>query len=408
MKTTFDIAAVKADFPVLQTQVQGKPLVYLDHAATAQKPAAVIDAMTDFYRTGYATIHRGVYSLSQESTARFDEVRAQIASFLGAKRPAQIIFVRGTTEAINLVAYSYGRPFIKAGDEIIASEIEHHANLVPWQQLCLEKGCVLRIIPVDDAGVLDISAYESLLSEKTALVAIGHVSNALGTIHPVKDIVRLAHGVGAKVLIDGAQGVGHFDVNVSELDCDFYCFSGHKLYGPTGIGVLYAKYELLDKMVPYQTGGDMIEFVTFEKTTFAKPPEKFEAGTPAIAEVIGLGAAITYLRALGSDAIAAHEHALLAYATKSVLNIAGLRIIGTAPSKSGVISFVLEDIHPHDIGTILDSENIAIRAGHHCSQTTMKRFGVPATARASFGVYTDYEDIDRLIAGIKRVKEIFS
>lgn len=404
---TLDAKKIRKDFPILSREMNGKPLVYLDNAATAQKPLSVIQRLDDFYRKQYATIHRGVYVLSQNATEECDASREKCRQFLNAKRTEEIIFVRGTTEAINLVAAAYGRKFLKAGDEIIISTIEHHANIVPWQVLCEEKNLKLKIIPVNDAGELIIDEYKKLLTAKTKLVAVGHVSNALGTIHPVKEIIRLAHQAGALVLLDGAQGAPHQKVDVQELNCDFYCFSGHKVYGPTGVGVLYAKYDLLDVMDPYQCGGEMIESVTFEKTTFAKPPRKFEAGTVAIAEIVGLAPALEYIQQLGLDRIEAYEHELLTEATDRLQKIEGLRIIGTAAHKAAVISFELDNIHPHDIGTVLDQEGVAIRTGHHCAQPTMRRFGVPATARASFAFYNTLEEIDVLVRSIEKVKRVF-
>lgn len=404
---TYDVEKIRKDFPVLAQTVNGKPLVYLDNAATTQKPKAVIERLHEFYGKEYATIHRGVYTLSQKATFAVEAVRKKCQQFLNAKKVTEIIFVRGATEAINLVAAGYGRKFLKAGDEIIISQIEHHANIVPWQQLCLEKGANLKIVPVNDDGEIELDVYKKILSSKTKIVAIGHMSNALGTIHPVKQIVRWAHEAGAIALIDGAQGAPHMKVDVRDLDCDFYCFSGHKIYGPTGTGVLYGKENLLDAMNPYQTGGEMIESVTFEKTTFAKSPAKFEAGTPAIAEIVGLGSALDYVSAIGLDAIHAHESALLKEATAKLLQIPGLRIIGTAKDKGSVISFLLDEIHPHDIGTILDQDGIAIRTGNHCAQPTMQRFKVPATARASFGMYNRAEEIDVLVKSLYLVKEVF-
>ncbi|MBT5855858.1 cysteine desulfurase [bacterium] len=399
---------LKKDFPVLQQTMNGKPLIYLDNAATTQKPQAVIDAMTSFYQDSYATVHRGVYRLGHESTAIYDAVRKQVSRFINADSEKEIVYVKGTTEAINLVANSFAGEFLQAGDEILVSEIEHHANFVPWQQVAKRNGLVFRTIPVNDVGELDMTAYESMLSPKTKLVAIGHVSNALGTIHPVKEVVKKAHSVGAKVLIDGAQSVAHMKVDVQDLDCDFYAFSGHKLLGPTGIGVLYAKKELLEAMPPYMLGGDMIETVGLTETTFAPIPEKFEAGTPAFVEVIGLSAAISYIEKIGLEAIEAIEANLLAIATEKLSKIDGLKIIGTAKNKAAVISFVLDNIHPHDIGTILDEYGIAIRAGHHCAQPAMTRYCVPATARASFSFYNTESDIDKLVSGIHAVVEMFA
>lgn len=403
-----DVKKIRKDFPVLARKVHGHPLVYLDNAATAQKPLAVIERLDRFYRNEYATVHRGVYTMSQNSTWECDQVREKCRIFLNAVRTEEIIFVRGATEAVNLAAAGYGRKFLKSGDEIILTQIEHHANIIPWQRLREEKGIVLKIVPVNDRGELILEEYRKLLTPKTKIVAAAHMSNALGTIHPIKEMTRLAHEAGAVVLIDGAQGAPHQKADVQEIGCDFYCFSGHKIYGPTGVGVLYAKLEHLEAMDPYQTGGEMIEIVTFEKTTFAKPPLKFEAGTPAIAEIVGLGPALDYVEGLGFERIEACEHELLVEATEKLSKVEGLKIIGTAVNKGAIISFVLEGIHPHDIGTILDQEGIAIRTGHHCSQTTMQRFGVPATARASFAFYNTKEEIDCLVRGLEKVKKVFA
>ena len=407
VENQFDVQKIRKDFPVLAQEMNGKPLVYLDNAATTQKPISVIDRLHEFYSNQYATVHRGVYTLSQNSTWECDQVREKCRAFLNAEKTSEIIFVRGTTEAINLVATGYGRKFLKAGDEIIISALEHHANIIPWQQLCFEKGMALRVIPVSDQGELLMEEYKKLLSPKTKLVAVGHISNALGTINPIKEIIRLAHEAGAVALIDGAQGVAHSKVDVRDLDCDFYCFSSHKVYGPTGIGVLYAKTKHLEDMDPYQFGGEMIEIVTHEKTTFAKPPFKFEAGTPAIAEIVGLGPALDYVGKIGLDKIEAYEHELLTDATQKLSAIQGLTIVGTARKKAAVISFVLDGIHPHDIGTILDQEGIAIRTGHHCAQPVMRRYNLPATARASFSFYNTHAEIDALVRGIKKVFEVF-
>ena len=402
-----DVKKIRKDFPVLAREMNGHPLVYLDNAATAQKPLSVIRRIDDFYRNEYATVHRGVYTLSQNSTWECEQVREKCREFLNAPRAAEIIFTKGTTEAVNLVAAGYGRKFLKAGDEIIISAIEHHANLVPWQQLAFEKGAVLKVIPANDRGELLMEEYKKILSEQTKIVAVNHVSNALGTINPIREMIRLARQAGAVVLIDGAQGASHLKVDVQALDCDFYCFSGHKLYGPTGVGVLYGKLEHLEAMDPYQFGGEMIETVTFEKTTFAKPPLKFEAGTPPIAQIVGLGPALDYLQDLGFDRIEAYEHELLLEATRRLSRIEGLKIIGTAAQKTAIVSFTLEGIHPHDIGTILDRQGIAVRTGHHCAQPVMQRFRVPATARASFAFYNRKEEIEALVRGIETVKKIF-
>ncbi len=404
---SFDVDRIRADFPVLSQHANGYPLAYLDNAATTQKPRAVIDRMTAFYSQEYATVRRGVYNLSAKATQAYEAVRHQVASFINAPSASDIIFVRGTTEAINLVAHAYGRAFLKTGDEIIISHLEHHANIVPWQQVCEATGAVLKVIPINDQGDLILEAYEALLSERTKLVSVNYISNSLGTVNPVKTIIDKAHAVGAVVMIDGAQSAPHMKVDVQALDCDFYAFSGHKIYGPSGIGVLYGKRDLLDKMPPYQTGGDMIEWVTFEKTTFAKAPQKFEAGTPAIVEVMGLGAAITYLEGIGFETIQAVESELLDYATVQLAHVDGLKIIGTAKEKASVISFVLDDIHPHDVGTLLDQRGIAVRAGHHCTQPVMARFNVPATTRASVSFYNTRAEIDRLIDGLNYVIKVF-
>lgn len=403
----WDVEKIRRDFPVLGQTMNGKPLVYLDNAATTQKPVCVIERMDKFLREEYATVHRGVYTLSQNSTWECDLVRDTARKFLNAGRTAEIIFVKGATEAINLVASAYGRKFFKSGDEVLISEMEHHANIVPWQLLAKEKGLKLSIIPIDDSGELLMEEYKKLLSERTKIVAIMHVSNALGTVNPVKEIVRLAHDAGARVLIDGAQAAAHIRVDVQDLDCDFYCFSGHKTYGPTGVGVLYGKLELLETMDPYQSGGEMIEWVSFEKTTFAKPPLKFEAGTPAIAEIVGLGPALDYLQTLEIDEVRAREQRLLKLATERLSAIGGIQIIGTASEKSAIVSFVFGDIHPHDIGTILDQEGIAIRTGHHCAQPLMRRYGLPATARASFACYNTEAEVQALAHALEKVRKVF-
>lgn len=396
----------RTDFPVLKTRVNGMQLIYLDNAATTQKPLAVIEAERDYYSNYNANVHRGVHALSQRATDAYEEARAKVQRFINAASPNEIIFVRGTTEAINLVAQSYGRSRFQAGDEIVLTQMEHHSNIVPWQMLCQQTGAGLRIVPVDDNGELRMEKFETLLNERTRLVAVTHVSNTLGTINPVKEIIALAHGRGVPVLLDGAQAAAHVAVDVQALDCDFYAFSGHKLYGPTGIGVLYGKTELLDAMPAYQGGGDMIRSVSFEETTYNILPYKFEAGTPNIAGVIGLGAAIDYVKGIGFDALAAHERALLSYATPTLSAIPGLRLIGTAHEKTCILSFVLEGAHPHDIGTILDREGVAIRAGHHCTMPLMERYGVPATARASFALYNTRQEVDALAAAIYKAKEV--
>ncbi len=403
----FDVERVRADFPVLNQTIHGKPLVYLDNAATAQKPRAVIDAIVKFYEVDCANIHRGVHELSQRSTAAYEETRAKVRRFLNARHKQEIIFVRGTTEGINLVTQTWGRTHLKQGDEIIIAGLEHHSNIVPWQFVCEETGARLRVIPIDERGELILEEYEKLLGPHTRMVAIGHVSNALGTINPVARIIRLAHAAGALTLVDGAQAVPHMPVDLQALDADFYAFSGHKLYGPTGIGVLYGKTELLDAMPPYQGGGDMIRTVTFEKTTYNDLPYKFEAGTPDIAGGIGLGAAVDYVTRLGIDKIGAYEHELLLYATEALEQIPGLRIIGTAREKAAVLSFVMEGIHPHDIGTVLDHQGIAVRTGHHCAQPVMDRYHIPATTRASLAFYNTAAEIDALVAGLYKVKEVF-
>jgi cysteine desulfurase / selenocysteine lyase len=403
----FDVQTVRADFPILKRRIHGKPLIYLDNAATSQKPQVVIDTLTRYYSEENANIHRGAYFLSEQATQAYEDARLKVRHFLNAPSEREIIFTRSVSEAINLVVHSYGRKYIKAGDEIIISAMEHHSNIVPWQILCEEKGAILRVVPINDAGEFQLEAYEKLLNPRTKFVAVTQVSNALGSITPVRQIIDLAHQHEIPVLIDGAQAVPHFKVDVHELDCEFYGFSGHKLYGPTGIGILYGKAKLLEAMSPYQGGGDMIRSVTFEKTIYAPIPSKFEAGTPHIAGGIGLGAAIDYLEGIGMEEINAYEQELLVYATAAVGAAPGVRIFGTAKEKAGVISFSLEDVHPHDIATILDQEGIAIRTGHHCAQPVMDRFGVPAMARASLAFYNTKEEIDALVAGIHKVKEVF-
>ena len=403
----FDVEEVRRDFLILGEKVRGKPLVYLDSAATTQKPRVVIERLDRYYRTENANIHRGIHFLSERATEAYEEARATVARFLGAADAREIVFVRGTTEAINLVAQSYGRKFIGEGDEIVLSAMEHHSNIVPWQILREQVGADLRVIPMNDHGELLVDEYERLFSDQTKLVAVTHVSNALGTINPVGEIIQIAHRRGVPVMVDGAQAVPHLRVDVREIDCDFYAFSGHKLYGPTGVGVLYGKASLLDAMPPYQGGGDMISSVTFEKTLYNVLPYKFEAGTPNIAGAIGLGAAIDYLSKVRLDLVAAHERELLAYATEAVSAIKGVRIIGTAREKAAVLSFVLDGVHAHDVGTILDQDGIAIRAGHHCAMPVMERFGVPATARASLGLYNTREEVDALVGAIEEVKRMF-
>ncbi len=397
----------RENFPVLNQRVHGKPLVYLDNAATTQKPQAVLDAMNQFYQADNSNIHRGVHELSERSTRHYEEARVKVQQFINAGDWREIVFVRGVTEGINLVAYTYGRRNIEAGDEIVISAMEHHSNIVPWQILCEEKKAILRIAPINLRGELLLDEFESLLGPRTKLVSVVHVSNALGTINPVAEITRIAHRHGVPVFIDGAQAVAHMKVDVQKLDCDFYSLSGHKMFGPTGIGVLYGKATLLEKMPPYQGGGDMIRSVTFAKTTYNELPYKFEAGTPNIAGTIGLGAAIDYIDSIGIEHIRAYEHDLLAYGTEQLERIPGLRIIGTAREKASVLSFVLEGVHPHDVGTILDREGVAVRTGHHCAQPVLEWFGVPATTRASLAFYNTKQDIDALVAGIYKVKEIF-
>jgi cysteine desulfurase/selenocysteine lyase len=405
--TPFDVERVRRDFPILQRRSHGEPLVFLDSAASAQKPRQVIDAMSEFYERDYANIHRGVYELSQRATEAFEGARAKVRDFLNAES-REIVFVRGTTEAINLVARAYGARNVGAGDEILITAMEHHSNIVPWQLLCEEKGAVLRVAPIDDRGELMMDEFEKLLSPRTRIVAVAHVSNALGTVNPVREITELAHSRGVPVLVDGAQAVPHTRVDVQDLDCDFYAFSGHKLFGPSGVGTLFGKADLLADMPPYQGGGEMILTVTFEKSTFREIPYRFEAGTPDIAGAVGLGAAIDYVSGVGFDRIAAHEDDLLAYGTALLEEIPGLRIIGTAAEKASMLSFVLDGIHPHDVGTILDHEGIAVRTGHHCAQPVMERFGIPATTRASVALYNRRSDLDALANGIRKAQEIFS
>jgi len=405
---TWDVERVRADFPVLHQTVNGKPLIYLDNGASSQVPQVVIDRGIFYIEQEHSNIHRGVHYLSQRATTAYEGAREKVKRFINARESRECIFVRGATEGINLVMHGYGRKFIGEGDEIIISAMEHHANIVPWQMLCEEKGARLRVIPMNDAGELILDEYDALLNTRTKLVAITHVSNALGTINPIKEMIVQAHKYGVPVLIDGAQSAPHMPVDVQDLDCDFYAFSGHKMYAPTGSGIVYGKAELLEKMNPFQGGGDMIKTVTFEKTTYAELPNKMEAGTPAIASQIGLGAAIDYLDSIGREQAAVYEAELLRYATERVSSIEGVRIIGTAKNKASVLSFVIDGIHPHDIGTILDQEGIAVRAGHHCAQPVMQRFNLPATARASFAFYNTKAEIDVLAQTIEKVIEIFS
>tara|TARA_R110002073_G_scaffold243270_2_gene405473 strand:+ start:3873 stop:5135 length:1263 start_codon:yes stop_codon:yes gene_type:complete len=406
--TAFNVDKVRQDFPILNEQVHGKPLVYLDNAATAQKPKQVIEALNTYYRESNSNIHRGVHTLSEKATAIYEKARDKVKTFINADSTKEIVFVRGATEAINLVAQSFGRNTLKAGDEIIITELEHHSNIVPWQILSEQTGAKLNYIPINDAGELILEEYEKLLSDKTRIVAVGHISNALGTINPIKTITDKAHAVGAKVLVDGAQAVPHTRVDVKELNCDFYVFSGHKLFGPTGIGVLYGKEALLEAMPPYQGGGDMIQMVTMEKSTYNALPYKFEAGTPHIAGVIGLGAAVDYVNELDLETAAQYEIELLDYANEQAAQVAGLNFVGTAKNKTSILSFTLDGIHPHDIGTILDGEGVAIRAGHHCAMPVMERFSIPATARASFAFYNTREEVDALIKAIDKCQKVFN
>ena len=403
----FDVARIREDFPVLRQQIHGKPLVYLDNAATSQKPKSVVETIEQYYLTENSNVHRGVHLLSERATEAFEGARAKVARFLNARDAREIVFVRGATEGINLVAHSFARPLLTAGDEILISEMEHHSNIVPWQIIREETGAVLRVVPINDDGELRLDEYERLFSARTRLVSIAHVSNALGTINPVKRVIEMAHERGVPVLIDGAQAAPHLPVDVQALDCDFYVCSGHKLFGPTGIGIVFGKAHLLEAMPPYQGGGDMILSVTFEKTIYNEAPIKFEAGTPHIAGAIGLGAAIDYVGSIGLDQIAAYEGELLAYATDAISAIPGLRIIGTAKEKASILSFVLDGVHAHDIGTILDQEGIAIRTGHHCAQPVLQRFGVPATARASLAFYNTRDEIDALVKAIYKVTDLF-
>ncbi len=406
--TPFDVEKIREDFPILNREVHEHPLVYLDNAATTQKPQAVIDAISHYYAFNNANIHRGVHLLSQTATDAYEAARESVQHFLNADDSVEIIFVRGATEGINLVAQTYGREHVGAGNEVIITAMEHHSNIVPWQMLCEEKSARLRIAPMNDAGELLLDQFEALLNPKTKFIAVSHISNALGTVNPVARLVEMAHRRGIPVLVDGAQAVPHTKVDVRALDCDFYVFSGHKVYGPTGVGVLYGKRQMLEAMPPYQGGGDMIRSVTFEKTLYNQLPYKFEAGTPNMAGVIGLAVAIEYVQGIGLDAIAAHEHELLLYGTKCLSSVPGLRMIGTAKEKAGVLSFVMEDIHPHDIGTVLDRQGIAIRTGHHCAQPLMQRFGIAATARASLAMYNTMGELDALVAGLYKLREVFA
>lgn len=404
----YDVVSIRNDFPILGTQVHGKPLVYLDNAASSQHPVQVIGAIKKLYESGYSNIHRGVHQLSQDATTAYENSRASVRGFIHADCIHEIVFTSGTTESINLVAQSYARPRLQKGDEILITHMEHHSNIVPWQMVCEQTGAELKVVPISDRGELEMARFSELLSERTKLVSVGHVSNALGSVNPLQEIIDAAHAIGVPVLVDGAQAVPHIPVDVQALDCDFYAFSGHKIYGPTGIGVLYGKEKLLNEMPPYKGGGDMILSVSFEGTTYNTLPYKFEAGTPNIAGAIGLGAAIEYVQSIGLGAIAAHEHGLLEYATSKLKEIGGLRIIGEAEQKAGLVSFVLDTVHPHDIGTMLDMEGVAIRTGHHCAQPVMERYNVPATARASFAMYNTFAEIDVLTEAIKKTIGMFA
>ena len=406
-KKTYDVEKIRNDFPILKTTVHGKPLVYLDNAATTQKPQYVIDKENNYYKKYNANIHRGVHALSQEATEAFEESRIIVKKFINALGKNEIIFTRGTTESVNLVASTYGRVNIEEGDEIIISHMEHHSNIVPWQMLSQEKNAKLKVIPINDDGELIFEEFEKMINNRTKFISVVYASNSLGTVNPVKKIIDLAHSYNIPVMLDAAQAVNHLPINVQELDCDFLAFSGHKLYGPTGIGILYGKVNHLDAMPPYMGGGDMISKVTFEETTYNELPHKFEAGTPHISGAIGLGAAIEYIENIGLENIARHENELLLYATEAVSDLTGLRIIGTAKEKISVLSFHFENVHPHDVGTFLDFEGVAIRTGHHCTQPLMKRFNIPATSRASFGMYNTKEEVDILVAGLKKILEVF-
>jgi len=403
----FDAAAARKNFPVLGTMAHGRPLVYLDNAATTQKPRRVIDAVSGYYERSNSNVHRGVHYLSGEATRLYEEARERVAGFIGAADPAEIVFLRGTTEAINLVCHSWGRTNVRSGDEVIISAMEHHSNIVPWQRLCAETGATLKVIPMNDRGELLLDEYERMFTGRTRIVAVNHVSNALGTVNPVAGMTATAHARGVPVLVDGAQGLPHLGADVRALGCDFYAFSGHKMYAPMGIGALYGRRELLSAMPPYQSGGDMIKSVSFERTVYNDIPYLFEAGTPNVSGAVGLGAAISYLEEAGPAAVRAHEDDLLAYATTVLSGIPGVRIVGTAGEKAAVVSFVLEGVHPHDVGTILDTEGVAVRTGHHCAQPVMERFGIPATVRASFALYNTREDVDALAAGLEKVREVF-
>ena len=405
--SVFDVQRVRRDFPILGTSVNGKPLVYLDNAATAQKPQAVIDAVSRYYANDNANIHRGVHYLSERATAAYEDVRRRAQVFLGAGEAREVVFVRGTTDAINLVAHSYVRPRLEAGDEVVISAMEHHSNIVPWQLACGERGARLRVVPMTQAGELMLDAYEELLNDRTKMVALGHISNALGTVNPIKEMVRTAKERGIPVLVDGAQAAPHLTIDVSDLGCDFYAVSGHKMFGPTGTGLLYGRAELLEAMSPYQGGGDMIETVSFERSTYARIPAKFEAGTPNIAGVVGLGAALDYLLSIGRASIAKYESELLQYAVEAIGGVEGIRLVGTPRERAGVVSFLMEGIHPHDVGTIVDQEGVAIRTGHHCAQPVMDFYGIAATARASFAFYNTREEVDSLVTALGKTHELF-
>ncbi len=406
--TPLDVGRVREGFPILHTQRKGKPLVYLDNAATTQKPQCVIDAVSRYYESQNSNVHRGIHYLSERATEVFEGAREKVRRFINANSVSEIIYTRGTTESINLAANSYGRSNVGPGDEVLITHMEHHSNIVPWQVLCEEKGATLRVVPISDEGELDMAAFDQLLSDRTKIVAVTHVSNALGTVNPVREIIRKAHAAGVPVLVDGAQAAPHMRIDVQDLDCDFYAFSGHKMFGPTGIGILYGKEHLLEAMPPYQCGGDMILSVSFEKTIYNKLPYKFEAGTPNIAGAAGLGAAVDYLQTVGMDRIQAYEQELLSYGVEALSGMEGIRFVGTARDKAGVISFHLDDIHPHDIGQLLDEEGVAIRAGHHCAQPTMKRFGLAATSRASFAFYNLKEEFDALAEALRKAREVFA
>ena len=408
VESAFDVQRIRRDFPILSRSIREESLVYLDNAATTQKPQPVLDTLARYYAAENANIHRGVYLLSEEATAAYDLARVKVQGLLNARAAHEVIFTRNSTESINLVAQSYGRQTLGPGDEVLITHMEHHSNIVPWQLLCEQVGARLCVAPIDDRGTLQLDEFQRLISPRTRLVAVVHLSNSLGTINPVQDIVRMAHARGVPVLIDGSQSVYHMPVDVQDLDCDFYVFTGHKLYGPTGIGVLYGRESLLEQMPPYQGGGDMIRSVTLEKTTYAELPHKFEAGTPHIAGAIGLGSAVDYLLSVGFEGIGRHEADLLAYGTNALSEVKGLRLIGTSPNKASILSFIMDGAHPHDIGTIVDADGIAIRTGHHCTQPVMDRFGVPATARASIAMYNTHDEIDALVKALEHVRETFA